>query len=141
MKHMITRTLTSLMLVTIGIAMTAQAQSASVIKVNVPFEFTFGDQTFPAGDYSLTQPQQHLVVLRDSRGRTIAQTLTGGIESLTPATATELKFQSYGDQHILAEVWQQYQTSGERLDQVKNVTTLAKHRSIEARETAEGSRP
>ena len=52
MKYLIARTLTSLMLVVAGLT-AAQAQSTSVIKVNVPFEFNFGDRTFPAGEYSL----------------------------------------------------------------------------------------
>lgn len=141
MKHLITRTLSVLILVGMGLAASSQAQYAPLVKVNVPFEFAFGDQSFPAGEYFLSQPQQHLVVLRDSSGKAIAQSLTIGIESLTPAAATELKFKSSGDQHILTEVWQQYQTSGERMYPTKNVTVSAQHRSTAARETAEGSRP
>jgi hypothetical protein len=121
--------------------MAAQAQSTSVIKVNVPFEFNFGDRTFPAGEYSLVQPMQHLLVLRDSRGHYIAQAFTGGIESLTPADATKLKFSNSDGQHVLTEVWQKLDSSGQRLYPAKNSTNFAKHRSTEAREASEGSQP
>ena len=141
MKHLIVRTLTSLMLVVAGLT-AAQAQSTSVIKVNVPFEFNFGDRVFPAGEYSLVQPMQHLLVLRDSRGRSIAQAFTGGIESLTPADATKLKFSNSDDgQHVLTEVWQKLDSSGQRLYPAKNSTNFDKHRSTEAREASEGSQP
>ena len=141
MKHLLSRTFTALMLALMGLAPTARAQSAPVIKVNVPFEFTVGDRTFPAGDYSLARPEQHRLELRDSRGWTIDWVLTEGIDSLTPAASTRLKFDSSEGQHILTEVWLQQQTSGERLQPVKDNTILVKHRSAEARETSEGSQP
>ena len=142
MKQLIARTLTSLLLVVVWLAATVQAQSTPwIIKVRIPFEFNVGDQTFPAGDYSLTQPLQHLLVLRDARGQTIASVFTGGIDSPTPVASTKLKFDSFGGRHILAEVWQQQQSTGERLYPAKQRTTFAKGRSTEARETAEGSQP
>ena len=49
MKHLIARTLTSLTLAVVGLAVTAPAQSAETIQASIPFEFSFGDQTFPAG--------------------------------------------------------------------------------------------
>jgi hypothetical protein len=142
MKQLIVRTLTSLLLIVVWLTATVQAQSAPwVIKVNIPFEFNVGEQTFPAGSYSLTQPLQHLLVLRDARGQTIASVFTGGIDSLAPVTSTKLKFDSFGGRHVLSEVWQQQQSTGERLYQTKQRTSFAKRRSTEARETAEGSQP
>lgn len=141
MKHLIARTLTVLMLVTLGMTMMAQAQSAPAIRVNVPFEFNFGQQTFPAGNYSVSQPIQHMVVLQDYRGYTVAQAITEGVESLNPAAATKLLFESSEGQHILREVWQEGETSGTRFYPDSDSANLAKHRSTEARETAEGSRP
>ena len=46
MKQLIARTLTSLTLVVVWLAATAQAQSTPlVIKVKIPFEFSIGDRT------------------------------------------------------------------------------------------------
>jgi hypothetical protein len=129
------------MLVVVGLAMTAPAQSAPIIKVTIPFDFDFGKQTFPAGEYTLAQPMQHFLVLRDSRGQAIAQAFTGGIDSATPATATKLKFDYSEGRHTLTEVWQQADSSGERLYQAKSQAKFAKQRSTEAREAAGGSQP
>src|SRR5262249_44316601 len=90
MKNLFTRSLTLLGLMVVGLAMTAAAQSSAVIKANIPFDFNFAGKTFPAGEYSLVQPIQHVLALRDSRKQIIAQTLTGGIESITPEETTKL---------------------------------------------------
>jgi hypothetical protein len=141
MKQLVARTLMLLTLAVMGLTMTSQAQITSVIKVNIPFEFNFAGRTFPAGEYSLMRPMQHLLVLRDSRGHSIAQTFTGGVESLTPADATRLKFSNSDGQYVLTEVWQNLDSSGQRLYSTKSSTTIAKHRSTEAREASEGSQP
>jgi hypothetical protein len=141
MKQLIARTFTALMLVVTGLTMAAHAQSTSVIKVNIPFEFNFGDRTFPAGDYTLVQPLDHVLALRDARGQTIAHALAEGIESNTPATSTEVKFGYSGEQRVLTEVWQKFNSSGLRMFPVKDNSDVAMHRSTESRETAEGSRP
>jgi hypothetical protein len=54
MTRLFARTLTLFILAMLGLVATASAQSMSVIKVNVPFEFNFGDSTFPAGTYTLS---------------------------------------------------------------------------------------
>jgi len=142
MKQLIARTLTSLLLVVVWLAATAQAQSTPlVIKVRIPFEFSIGDRSFPPGDYSLVQPLQHLLALRDARGHTIASALTSGIESSEAPVISKLRFNSVGGQYVLSEVWQQDSQLGQKLFATKSRNTFAKHRSTEARETAEGSQP
>jgi hypothetical protein len=141
MKQLIARTLTSLLLVVVWLA-AAQAQSTPlVIKVRIPFEFNIGDATFPAGDYSMVQPLQHFLVLRDARGRTIASTFTSGIEGSEAPATSKLKFNSIAGQNVLAEVWQQDSHLGQKLFVTKTRDSFAKRRSPEARETAEGSQP
>jgi hypothetical protein len=138
MKQLIARTLTSLTLAMVGLAATAPAQSMPVMKVKVPFEFNFGEHTFPAGNYSLEQRLQHFLVLRDSRGHVVGNAFTAGVDSSTPVNATKVKFDYSEGQHTLTEVWVQQDTSGEQLSQVKSRTNLAKHRSTDARETTGG---
>jgi hypothetical protein len=105
MKRLIARTLTSLLLAVLWLGGAAYAQfTPKVIKVNIPFEFNVGNKTFPAGSYSLVQPLQHFLVLRDARGQTIASAFTEGIESATPTAAPKLKFDSVAGQYTLTEV-------------------------------------
>jgi hypothetical protein len=142
MKQLIARTLTSLTLVVVWLAATAQAQSTPlVIKVRIPFEFSIGDRAFPPGDYSLVQPIQHLLALRDARGQTIASAFTSGIESSEAPALSKLRFESLAGQNVLSEVWQQDSYLGQKLFATKTRSTFAKRRSTEARETAEGSQP
>jgi len=118
------------------------AQTAtSVIKVNIPFEFNVADKNFPAGDYSLVQPMQHFLVLRDARGRTVASAFTSGVDVSTPVVTPRLRFESVGGLHVLTELWQGQDPAGQRLMGAKSRTTFAKHHSEQAREAAEGSQP
>jgi hypothetical protein len=141
MKRIIAHTFTGLMLAFLGMTMTAAAETITVIKVNVPFEFTFGDRTFPAGEYSLTQPQQHVLTLRNSRGQTLDSVLTDGIDSPTPGVATKVQFTTVGGQHFLSEVWQSQETSGERLPHAQARTRLVEQASTESRKTVQAGQP
>ena len=80
MKRLLELTLTSLFVFVLWTAGSAYAQSTAVIRVHVPFEFSLGSKTFQPGDYSLVQPLQNFLVLRNERGQTIASTFTTGVE-------------------------------------------------------------
>jgi len=109
----------------------AQAQSTlPVIKVDVPFEFTVGKTTLPAGQYSLVEPVQHYIQLRDARGRFVASMLTNGVESSTAPEASVLRFYVSGGRHVLAEVWEEGNQLGEQLPQAKSTdVTVAEEAS------------
>ena len=143
MKQLMLRALTSLLTIVLWTVGAAYAQTPAVIKVNIPFEFSLGDRSFPPGDYSLVQPLQHLLVLRDARRQTIASTFTTGIESSTAPAISKLKFRSVGGQYVLTEVWQQDDRAGLKLfpTNTNNRRYVAKRRSAEGHQTAEGSQP
>jgi len=141
MKQTFVRTLTVLMLALMAMGIAASAQSAPVVKVTIPFAFNFGDQTFPAGAYTLIRPLENVMALRDSGGRVIAQRLVDGVDSITPADVTKLKFESVDGQYVLTEVWRRQESSGLRLLPTKHVTNVAKQSPAEVRETVEGSQP
>lgn len=143
MKQLRNRILTSLLLFVVWSAATAYGQSPAVIKVNIPFQFSVGDRSFPPGYYSLVQPMQHFLVLRDERGRTIASTFTEGIEGQKAPDVSKLKFYSEAGQNALLEIWQEDNSTGQKLfpSSVNNHSYIAKHRSPEARQAAEGSQP
>lgn len=143
MKQPMARILTSLLTIVLWAAGSAYAQNPAVIKVNIPFEFSLGDKTFQPGDYSLVQPLQHFLVLRDARGQTIASTFATGVELSSAPATSKLTFRSVGGQYFLTEVWQQNDTAGLQLHRATSneLNYVAKHRSPEARQTAEGSQP
>jgi hypothetical protein len=102
-----------LLAISIASLAAAQAQSGTVIKATIPFEFTFAQKTFPAGDYYFVQTRSFLM-LRDSQGRTLGQALTQEIGANTLAAKPTLKFRSSDGAKALAEVWQR-DSSGQKL--------------------------
>ena len=114
MKQLIARTLTLIALAAAGLTATAHAQSQVVLKADIPFAFTFGRQTFPAGNYVLLQTPGFLT-LRDQQRRTLATVLTQDVLSHTPAVKPTLKFKATAGQHILTEVWHQEATGRQLL--------------------------
>jgi hypothetical protein len=115
MTRFITRSFALVMLVFVGLSLPSVAQSTRIIKVKIPFEFTFGGRVFPAGEYSLLQPEEHILRLRDANGKTAGQVFTQGVEANMAAASTVLRFQVAEGQHNLFEVWHEQDSSGERV--------------------------
>jgi hypothetical protein len=136
-------TFTSLVFAAVWLAGTAYAQSAQrVIKVQIPFEFNVGEKTFPAGDYSVAQPLQGFLALRDARGQTIASTFTHPVESSTAPEKPTLRFYFSGGQHTLTEVWQPEDgTLGQQLPAAKSRVAVAERYTLDTEAITGGTKP
>jgi hypothetical protein len=79
----------------------------SGIRVNVPFNFGIGGQTFPAGEYTLKPLLQfpHTVLLQSQTGRALSYIGTNSMQSRDVAGSTKLIFSRYGGQYFLNEMW------------------------------------
>jgi hypothetical protein len=99
----------------IGLA-AASAHAQSAMKVNVPFDFTVGDKTLQAGQYSVEQalPQANPNALRIRKIESNGQTLSLGIGMESPANVkpARLVFRKYGNHYFLAQVWLSAGNSG-----------------------------
>ncbi len=136
------RALKSLLLSAVCLAGSAYAQvTASVIKVNIPFEFRVGEKTFAPGDYSVIQPLQHYFVLRDARGHTVTSALTNEVDASAVTAAPKLRFVSVNGQQELIEFWQNGQPFGQRLIVPKSHVSMAKQRAADTRERSGGNTP
>lgn len=140
---LIARLLTSLFVFVLFAGGSGYGQaSAGVIRVNIPFEFAVGAKSFPAGNYSLVQPTQHFLVLRNERGQTIASTLTNIVDAPGALAEPRLRFKMIDGEHVLAELWQAKDPEGQQLVLSKpQRTNLARRHTVEAQEAAEGSQP
>jgi hypothetical protein len=116
----------------------ALAQSSSVIKVNIPFDFKVGHKTLSAGQYSVIEPLQHLVQLRDPDGHVIASTLTRGVESKIQPPKSHLNFNVVDGEHVLAQVWREGDQVGEQLQRPKR---LDSNEQAAVHDTAQRSQP
>jgi len=123
MKKRIARSFASLLfgVLTLGLSARAQHPERS-IKANIPFDFTVGGRTFPAGRYRLVRVDPSVLELRDSEGRMLANVLTQSVQSLNAPSEPKLLFDSEGGGHVLTQVWQEDETIGQQILASRSVT-------------------
>ena len=89
--------------------LTAQAQSSRTSTADVPFDFSLGKQTLPAGRYEINQTgagASAVLRIRDARGKNIALIpVRTAISSPKSQSEAHWIFSHYGDQYFLSEVW------------------------------------
>jgi hypothetical protein len=130
MKTAIARILISLLA---GVGMLGSAVHAQnierTIKATIPFEFSVGDKTFPAGNYRLVSTAPAFLQLRDAAGHSLATVLTNSVQSLNATATPKLQFLSEGGHYRLAQVWQASYPSGQQLQSRKASTEIAKRQA------------
>lgn len=95
----------------------ARAQSPNhVMKFNVPFEFTVGERTMPAGEYVVTLlgRDSHLpaVLIKSGDGRAAQILKMTPVEARRSRESATLVFNRYGSRHFLAQVWTPAERAG-----------------------------
>ena len=88
----------------------AQGQSlANKIKASVPFDFSVGDQKFPAGEYWIDRANENsddsIVLISSVDDHHLTFRLTVPIVTQLAKQKETLIFHRYGSQYFLAEVW------------------------------------
>ncbi len=82
------------------------AAARDIVKVQVPFDFQVNGQQLKAGEYIIErdsqEPRRLMIQSTDGKTRVIVNTIPHRL-SKNPSR-TSLLFQSYGEQHFLAEV-------------------------------------
>src|SRR5919112_3808317 len=82
------------------------AQAPSKVEVNIPFEFSAGKTTLPAGVYSIKRMSGNNVTLRSEDGRSSVILNAPVTNSSSDPNAVErIVFERYGDQFALAQIW------------------------------------
>jgi hypothetical protein len=123
MKKLIARSMASILLSVLALGLFAQAQSPErTIKTNIPFEFSVGSRSFPAGRYFVVRVEPFLLELRDSNGRVLANVLTQSVQSQTAPVQPRLLFDNDGGGHALTQVWQENESIGQQLTPLKSAT-------------------
>jgi hypothetical protein len=82
------------------------AQTPSKVEVNIPFEFSAGKTTLPAGVYSIKRMSGNNVTLRSKDGHSsviLNAPVTDG--SSDPNAVERIVFERYGDQYALSQIW------------------------------------
>ncbi|HEY0321645.1 MAG TPA: hypothetical protein VGC66_11850 [Pyrinomonadaceae bacterium] len=109
MKSVILKSFTMLMLTMALAAVTAQAQSANQMKASIPFRFIIGNQTLPAGEYTVRYVNQdsgkNALLFKSTDGRTSRIVRMNTTQSGEARMKASLVFNQYGDSYFLSEVW------------------------------------
>jgi hypothetical protein len=96
-------------------ARVAQAQESMV--VNIPFDFTAGNSTLPAGEYTVKMSgAQHTLILIDRKDATASVFVSSNAaSSAEPQSESKLIFNRYGDRYFLSQVWNAEYSTGRQL--------------------------
>src|SRR5262245_7665396 len=99
------------------------ASAQAEVRFNIPFDFTVGKVTLPAGSYTVNSVgniQTHLQLKNRNGNEGVFQQINSvGLNPGQMSEATKLVFYRYGDQYFLAEFWRMGSTTGYALPRSK----------------------
>ena len=85
---------------------TASANIGLNVTATIPFDFTVGDKTLPAGTYTVEAINSNgLLVMRSEDYTQGILIMTGAMQAKREPEPAKLIFRKYGDLYFLAEVW------------------------------------
>ena len=125
------------LIVTLALAtavVSANAQSAHSNKVvaNVPFEFSVGYKSMPAGEYSVQTiaSASNGLLIQSADGKISALRLSDATETSKDKPRARLVFHRYGERYFLAEVWNGADNTGRLLRQSQEEASTATELTI-----------
>jgi predicted GNAT superfamily acetyltransferase len=89
------------------LATTQVARAQETVLANIPFAFTAGQMTLPAGEYrvqKLTNDSSPLLI-RSTDGNGASIVMTFAASANAPQDKSKLVFRRYGNRYFLAQVW------------------------------------
>jgi len=91
----------------LGLAVVSvHAQAPSKVEINIPFEFSAGKTTLPAGVYSIKRMSGNNVTLRSEDGKSSVILNAPVTQTSTDPNAVErIVFDRYGEQFALSHIW------------------------------------
>jgi hypothetical protein len=110
------------------VAGSAIAQTVHV-RANIPFSFTVGSKTFPAGTYDVRtidylNGKTLLLQTRDASASMMVG--SNAAANLEPANKTKLIFNQYGERYFLSQIWVVGETRGHQLLKTSREKELAR---------------
>lgn len=114
-----------------GIVANAQIESNITVSGNVPFTFTAGNATLPAGDYEIRtlEDMPGTLVLRNAKGNMSVLVETDNVIAPNNGVAkrTEFVFNKIGNEYFLEQVWIEGTTNGSELLKSKMEERLSRN--------------
>ncbi len=104
MKRIVS-TLNHLSFAVLFFVVSAHAESRQRITANIPFEFTVGSISLPAGPYEFIQTDDGIYQIRDADGRSLFAMASASIQASGAPEASTLKFATVDGRHVLVQIW------------------------------------
>jgi hypothetical protein len=101
----IASTLTELSLAVLFFVISAHAESGQRITAHIPFEFTVGSISLPAGQYEFIRTDNDIYQVRDANGRSLLATASASIQANGLRERSTLKFATVDGRHVLVQIW------------------------------------
>ncbi|PWU11620.1 MAG: hypothetical protein C5B51_02245 [Terriglobia bacterium] len=101
------------------VATAALAQSSLELKATIPFGFAVGNQTLPAGEYTVTgaSAASPALIIKSADQHAGGIAITNGVQANSEERTAKLVFHRYGDRYFLAQVWPGTGSVGRQLPQ------------------------
>ena len=97
------RTIAITLLAFAGVVGTGKALAQThQIRATVPFDFTVGNKTLPAGDYSITRVSDGAIAIRDNDARNAVLSMTS--EATNQPSKNVLVFDKYNGHYFLRDI-------------------------------------
>jgi hypothetical protein len=86
-------------------------------EAKIPFDFSVGDKTFPAGVYTVTRVNAEKIMLRLSSedGQEAIHIITNPVEAKESSKTAKLIFRRYGETYFLSQIWESDEIQGRQL--------------------------
>ncbi len=127
----IASTFTELSLAVLFFVVSAHAQSGQRITANIPFEFTVGTISLPAGQYKFIRTEDNFYQVRDADGHSLFTMASASIEANGLPEKSMLKFATVNGRHVLVQIWNDLASNGSEFAYVNTSVELAKQPAID----------
>ena len=111
------------------VASAAQAQTN--VKADIPFDFVVGNQSMPAGEYTVVGQSfgSPAIWIRSDDGKATTVSVTNACVSANPSDKTKLVFHRLAGQYFLSQIWIEGNSTGRELRKSSTEMHLAKNSS------------
>jgi len=97
---------------------------------NIPFDFTVGSISLPAGHYKFLR-NDNIFVVRDADRRSVFTLSSASIEANGLPEKSTLKFAAVDGRHVLVQIWNGLTASGSEFPYGHASVELDKHATID----------
>jgi hypothetical protein len=122
---------TGLSLAVLFFVASAHAQSGQRMTAYVPFEFTVGSISLPAGQYEFGDTGSNIVQVRGADRRTRYILTSPSFQASQISEKSTLKFATIDGHHVLVQIWNELAANGNEFPYGHTSVESAKHATID----------